>query len=84
MAQEDSMSALEGSRRSYRSNWQARNFLLSGVFIGLAVALVWQGVIYIGEGIGGLVPYLMIVLGPSLAVFYIWYLLFRVPEVDTN
>lgn len=77
------MTATAGSKRSYRSNWKARNFLLSGVFIGIAVGLIFQGVIYIEDGIGGFVPYLMIILGPSLAIFYIWYLLFRVPEKDT-
>jgi hypothetical protein len=54
------------------------------VFIAMAIGLVYQGVIYIGDGLGGLVPYLMILLGPALAVYYIWYLLFRAPEATTE
>jgi hypothetical protein len=53
------------------------------LIVAVGIGLVYQGIIYIQDGVGGFVPYLMIFLGPSLAVFYIWYLLFHVPEEDT-
>jgi hypothetical protein len=79
MTQSDS-TATDGSTNSQRPNRSAGKLALSVVFIAMAIGLVYQGVIYIGDGLGGLVPYLMILLGPALAVFYIWYLLFRAPE----
>lgn len=82
MTQSDSTTA--GSTNSHRANRSAGKLALSVAFIAIAVGLVYQGVIYIGDGVGGLVPYLMIVLGPALAVYYIWYLLFRAPETTTE
>jgi|GEM_PF-351938 hypothetical protein len=84
MAQDDSTSVSGSSRNSYRSNWKVGNFVLAGLFVAVAVALVYQGIIYINDGIGAMVPYLMIVLGPSLAVFYVWFLLFRRPDEGTD
>ena len=84
MTQNDSLSVSDGSRNSYRSNWNVGKFILSGLIVAVAVGLVYQGIIYISDGVGALVPYLMIVSGPTLAVFYIWYLLFRVPEENTD
>ncbi len=69
-----------GSAKPARENRSAGKLALSAAFIAIAIGLVFQGVTYIGDGVGGLVPFLMIVLGPALAVFYIWYLLFRAPE----
>ena len=83
MTQNDSLSVSGGSRNSYRSNWSVRRFILSALIVAVGIGLVYQGIIYIQDGVGGFVPYLMIFLGPSLAFFYIWYLLFRVPEEDT-
>ena len=74
----------DGSKNSARANRSAGKLALSVAFIAVAIGLVYQGVIYIGDGIGGLVPYLMILLGPALAVYYIWYLLFRAPEATTE
>jgi len=56
--------------------WSARrpqSLVLSAVLILLAAVLVWQALSYIGEGVGGLVPYLMLFAGPALAVYYTWY-----------
>jgi hypothetical protein len=82
MTQSDSTT--DGSKNSARANRSAGKLALSVAFIAIAIGLVYQGVIYIGDGIGGLVPYLMILLGPALAVYYIWYLLFRAPEATTE
>ena len=84
MTQDDPTSVSAGSRNSYRSNWKVGNFVLSGLFVAVAVALVYQGIIYINDDVGALVPYIMIVMGPSLAVFYIWFLLFRRPDEGTD
>ena len=44
-----------------------------GVLIAVAIGLVIQGVAYVGAGVGGLVPYLIILGGPALAAYYTWY-----------
>lgn len=65
--------------------WSARrpqNLVLSLVFLVLAVALVIQAFAYIGQGIGGAIPYVLIIAGPGLAIFYIWYFNFRDFEAD--
>lgn len=67
--------------------WSARrpqNIALSVVFIALAVALVWQAMAYIGQGVGGVVPYLMMIGGPGLAAYYIWFFNFRDFEADAQ
>ena len=56
--------------------WSARrpqNLFLSAIFIVVAAALVWQAFDYIGRGLGGAIPYLLIVGGPLLAGYYVWY-----------
>ena len=45
------------------------------VVIGIAVVLT--AIAYIGAGTGGVVPYLMITVGPVLAVVYVYYFGFR-------
>lgn len=65
--------------------WSARrpqNFVLSVVLIALAVALIMQGISSINDGRGGLVPYLIILGGPVLACYYVWYLTIRRFEDD--
>ncbi len=84
MTQNDPMSVSDGAIKSARANRSPGKLALSVAFIAIAIGLVYQGVIYIGDGVGGLVPYLMIVLGPALAIYYIWYLLFRAPDESTE
>ena len=65
--------------------WAARkpqSYVMSGVLIALAIALVWQGFAYINAGTGGLVPYFIILGGPVLAIYYTWYFSFRHFESD--
>lgn len=84
MTQSESTSPTDGSKNPRKANRSAGKLALSVAFIAMAIGLVYQGVVYIGDGIGGLVPYLMILLGPALAVYYIWYLLIRVPDESTE
>jgi hypothetical protein len=76
-----------GARDTYNAGrpWSARrpqSLLLSLVFIALAVALVMQAFSYIGQGIGGVIPYVLVLAGPAVAIFYIWYFNFRNFEAD--
>ena len=60
--------------------WSARkpqNYVLSALMIVLAIMLVRQGLNGIGEGRGGIVPYVIILGGPALAAYYTWYFVFR-------
>ncbi|MGA0221310.1 MAG: hypothetical protein ACO3MD_02335 [Candidatus Nanopelagicales bacterium] len=65
--------------------WSARrpqSLFLSVIFIVVAGALVWQAFDYIGRGMGGVVPYLLVVGGPVLAGYYVWYFNIRDFEAD--
>jgi hypothetical protein len=56
--------------------WSARrpqSIVLSIVLIAVAVVLVIQGFAYVRNGVGGIVPYLIILGGPALAAYYVWY-----------
>jgi len=59
-----------------------QNLIIGIAFIALAVALVFQAVRYIADGTGGLVPFLMLLCGPALCIYYIWYFNFYQPETD--
>lgn len=50
-----------------------QRYVLSAVMVVLAAALVTTGLGYISSGVGGVVPYLIVVAGPLVAIFYIWY-----------
>lgn len=84
MTQNDPTGMLQGSRNSNRPTWTVGKVVLCIIFAALAVALVYQGIQFISEGVGALVPYLMIVVGPSIAIYYIWFLLFRAPDQETE
>lgn len=67
--------------------WSARrpqNLVLSLLFVILAVALVLQAFAYIEQGIGGVIPYVLVLAGPAVAVFYIWYFNFRDFEAEAE
>ena len=60
--------------------WSARSpqryvFAALAVIIGIAVVLT--GLAYIRAGTGDVVPFLMITVGPVLAVVYVYYFGFR-------
>ena len=60
--------------------WSARqpqNLVLSGLLIVLGLALAWQGLAYIRDGVGGVIPYFILILGPALAIYYTWYFVIR-------
>lgn len=52
--------------------------LLVAIVIAVVMgAVVVTGVNYVNQGLGGVVPFLMIAVAPMLAVYYVWYLLIR-------
>jgi len=64
------------TRDDTSSPWSSRSpqkYVLSLVMVALAVALVLTGLGYIADGRGGLVPYLIVIVGPIISGFYIWY-----------
>ncbi len=65
--------------------WSTRrpqNFILSAVLIVLGIALAVQGVAYVSQGVGGAIPYFIILLGPALAIYYTWYFTIRDPDSE--
>lgn len=61
---------------------QARPALLVRTIVALVIvvgmaAVVVTGFNYINQGVGGVVPFLMIAVAPILAGYYVWYLLIR-------
>ena len=61
-----------------------RRWILCALLIVVAIALVLQGLAYIRDGVGGFVPYLIIIGGPALAVYYTWFLVIRREPSDDN
>lgn len=60
--------------------WSARRpqrYVFAAAAAVLGVAVVVTALAYIREGTGGVVPFLMITVGPVLAVVYIYYFGFR-------
>jgi hypothetical protein len=56
--------------------WSGRSpqkYVLSLVMVALAIALVATGLNFISSGLGGLVPYLIVICGPVICGYYIWY-----------
>jgi hypothetical protein len=66
-SQEDHDSIIPWSGRS------PQKYVLSLIMLILAVALVGTGLNFISAGQGGLVPYLIVICGPVICGFYIWY-----------
>ena len=68
--------------------WSARrpqSLVRSVLIVVVVVALVLTALRYISDGVGGLVPYLMVVVGPILCGYYIWYWNFyRFDEAPTD
>lgn len=61
-------------------NWSLRppqRYIIPVLIAVVMGAVVWAGVNFIQEGTGGAVPYFMIVLGPLLAGYYIWFFAIR-------
>lgn len=49
-----------------------RYFFTAGIVVAM-VAVMTAGIGYIANGVGGIVPVLMLVTAPVLGVFYTWY-----------
>lgn len=65
--------------------WAARrpqSIVISAATLVFLVVFMMTAVRYIANGVGALVPYLMLVVGPVLWVYYVWYLnFFRFEEL---
>lgn len=60
--------------------WSARapqRYVFAALAVIIGIAVVVTAVAYIQSGTGGVVPYLMITVGPVLAVVYVYYFGFR-------
>ena len=60
--------------------WSARapqRYVFAALAVVIGIAVVITAIAYIGAGTGGVVPYLMITVGPVLAVVYVYYFGFR-------
>jgi hypothetical protein len=65
--------------------WSSRppqRYILSVIAVVLALAIMGTGVTYISAGVGGIVPYLMIVVAPVLAVTYVYVFAFKKWDVS--
>jgi hypothetical protein len=59
-----------------------QNVFIGIFFAVLGMALAIQGLRYISDGTGGLVPFLMLIGGPVLSIYYIWYFNFYKEKSD--
>lgn len=60
--------------------WSARapqRYVFAALAVVIGIAVVITGLAYIGAGTGGVVPYLMVTVGPVLAIVYVYYFGFR-------
>ncbi len=60
--------------------WSARapqRYVFAALAVIIGIAVVITAIAYISAGTGGVVPYLMITVGPVLAVVYVYYFGFR-------
>ena len=65
---------------TYPVPWSARapqRYVFAAIAAVLGVAVVLTALAYIRAGVGGIVPFLMITVGPVLAVVYVYYFGFR-------
>jgi len=65
--------------------WSARapqRYVFAALAVVIGIAVVITGLSYISAGTGGVVPFLMITVGPVLAVVYVYYFGFR--KFDTQ
>lgn len=66
-------SAGESNQQSPWSGRGPQKYVLSLIMVILAVALVATGLNFISAGQGGLVPYLIVICGPVICGYYVWY-----------
>ena len=60
--------------------WSARapqRYVFAALAVIIGIAVVLTALVYIRAGTGGVVPFLMITVGPILAVVYVYYFGFR-------
>lgn len=71
-------SPYDGGR--YPVPWSARapqRYVFAVIAVVLGIAVVLAALAYIRAGEGGIVPFLMITVGPVLSVVYVYYFGFR-------
>lgn len=79
MASPESASSSSDAVR-YPVPWSARapqRYVFAVIAVVLGVAVVLAALAYIRAGEGGVVPFLMITVGPVLSVIYVYYFGFR-------
>jgi hypothetical protein len=54
-----------------------QRWVFTAIAIVLTIAVVVTGVSYLRQGVGGVVPVLMVVVAPVLGVVYAWYFGFK-------
>ncbi|MEK9664266.1 MAG: hypothetical protein VW362_02275 [Candidatus Nanopelagicales bacterium] len=72
--------ATPGLTDGYPVPWSARSpqrYVFAAVAVVLGAAVVLAALAYIRAGEGGVVPFLMITVGPVLSVIYVYYFGFR-------
>jgi len=60
--------------------WSSRapqRYVLAVITVIIAIAVIITGVGYATNGVGGIVPYLMIIVAPVLAVTYVYVFAFK-------
>lgn len=60
--------------------WSGRapqRYVFAALAVVIGIAVVITGLSYISSGTGGVVPFLMVTVGPVLAVVYVYYFGFR-------
>lgn len=65
--------------------WSARapqRYVFAALAVVIGIAVVLTALAYIRAGTGGVVPFLMITVGPVLAIVYVYYFGFR--KFDTQ
>lgn len=71
----------------YPIPWSARSpqrYVFAALALVIGIAVVVTASAYIRAGQGGVVPFLMITVGPVLAVIYIYYFGFRTFDQATD
>jgi hypothetical protein len=60
--------------------WSLRapqRYIIPAIIAVVMAGVVWAGFAFIQQGVGGAVPFLMIVVAPILAGYYIWFFAIR-------
>lgn len=59
------------------SSQAPQKYFLALLTVVIGVAVTVAAIFYIGDGVGGFVPFIMLLAGPALTVVYIYVFLFK-------